>query len=61
MKIYSVPVIVTFAGWIEIKADDLAAAKLEGARLNEEGVDFLHLKDSSCESEVMVNEIEELK
>ena len=59
MKTYSIPVVITMMGWIEIKADDLAAAKLEGIKLNEEGVDFLHLKDSSCESEVMVDEIEE--
>jgi hypothetical protein len=60
MKEYQVPVVVTTIGWIVIKAESLEAAKEEGARLNEEGVDMLSLSDSSTESEVLVDEIHEL-
>ena len=61
MKEYEVPVVCTTVGWIVIKADSLAAAKIEGARLNEEeSVDFFSLEDPSSESEVLVDEIHEL-
>jgi|HubBroStandDraft_6_1064221.scaffolds.fasta_scaffold22206_11 hypothetical protein len=57
---FTVPVIITTTGWIEIEAGSLEEAKLEATRLNEEeGVSLDQLEDYSAESECLVDEIEQ--
>lgn len=60
MKTYSVPVIHTTVGWIEIKAETHAEAVAEACRLNEEGVELFSLEDSESHSEVIVSELQEM-
>lgn len=57
---FSVPAIYTICGWIEIEADDLASAKAQASKLNDEGIEFNIIKDSEANSEILVKEIEEI-
>ena len=60
-KKFSVPVVFTTTGWILVEAPDMAAAKAQAIVMNEEGVEIRTIKDGECESECMVDEIEEVK
>lgn len=57
---FSVPAIFTTSGWVEIDADSLEDAKRKVEQLNEHGVNYFDIKDSTSYSECLVDEIEEL-
>jgi hypothetical protein len=60
MKYFSFPVIYTTTGWIEIKAETAEAAKKEAERINEEGVNYFSINDDTSDSQVLIDEMEEL-
>jgi hypothetical protein len=57
---FSVPAIFTTSGWVEIDADSLEDAKRKVEKLNERGVNYFDIQDSTSHSECIVEEIEEL-
>ena len=60
MKNFTVPVIVTETGWIEISASSLEEAKKIAQEMNDgDGIPPYSLKDSEAESECLIEEIEE--
>ena len=56
---FSVPVVLTISGWVKVEADSLSAAKSKAQKLNEDGVVFGDIEDSSASSECMLDEIEQ--
>ncbi len=57
---FSVPVIHTTSGWVEIDAPSLEEAKREIEEINKEGVNFFDIKDSDTYSECLIEEIEQI-
>lgn len=55
---FSVPVVYTISGWLEINADSLEDARKKAAQINEDGVDFCSIEDSDAVSECLIDEIE---
>jgi hypothetical protein len=60
MKKYIVPVIYTTTGYIEIDSENPEKAREEAKRLNKEGIEYLQIRDANCESELILDEIEEV-
>lgn len=61
MKRFSVPVIYTTVGWIEIQAKDRDAAEVKAEQLNIDGIDYFSIEDADCESSVEVDDMEEME
>lgn len=57
MKTFTVPVVITIAGWVSVEAKCLVEARLKAGRLNHEGVDQDSIQDPTYSSECMVEEI----
>ena len=60
MKQFSVPVVYTTTGWLLIEAVDKASAKAQATILNDEGIEYFDIKDAECESDCLVDDIEEI-
>ena len=58
---FSVPVVYTVTGWIELEAKSLKAAKQQASLLSEKGVPFFDIKNSETHSHCMTEEVERLK
>lgn len=61
MKRFSVPAILTVTGWVEIKAATMDEAMEKAAELNDKGVDEEHMLDLEFKSELVLEELEEIK
>jgi len=60
MKKFSAPVIYTTVGWIEIEAENKDDARRIAENIDEEGVDYLKIRDACCSSTVEYMELEEI-
>ena len=61
MRSFSVPVIYTTVGWIEIHAKDREEAVTQARKLNDVGIEYFSIQDPEVESVIEVGELEEIR
>lgn len=60
MPLFSIPIVYTTIGYLRVEATSIEAVKIIAKQLDEEGINYFALEDSSSSSECQIDEIAEI-